>query len=127
MALGNANTSAQARGKNKPVIVKRRKEVVLAKSAGSIVGSRITGESSGASACALAGSTAFDQEYFTVSFSGSAGAYIPNAGSKVYTRRRINDRFALPEGVYLIKVDTANYAMIIRSDSTVQTVANCSR
>jgi DhnA family fructose-bisphosphate aldolase class Ia len=31
MALGNANTSAQSRGKNKPVIVKRRKEVVTAK------------------------------------------------------------------------------------------------
>ena len=31
MALGNANTSAQARGKNKPVVVKRRKEVVMAK------------------------------------------------------------------------------------------------
>ena len=31
MALGNANTTAQARGKNKSVIVKRRKEVVIAK------------------------------------------------------------------------------------------------
>ncbi len=31
MALGNANGSSQSRGKNKPVIVKRRKEVVMAK------------------------------------------------------------------------------------------------
>ena len=38
MALGNANTSAQARGKNKPVIVKRRKEVVLAKTYNSVSG-----------------------------------------------------------------------------------------
>ena len=30
MALGNANTQAQSRGKNKAVVVKRRKEVVLA-------------------------------------------------------------------------------------------------
>ncbi len=30
MALGNSNSSAQSRGKNKAVVVKRRKEVVLA-------------------------------------------------------------------------------------------------
>ena len=30
MALGNANSSAQSRGKNKPVIVKRIREVVAA-------------------------------------------------------------------------------------------------
>ena len=37
MALGNANSSAQSRGKNKPVIVKRRKEVVTAKNYRSII------------------------------------------------------------------------------------------
>ena len=31
MALGNSNSSAQSRGKNKAVVVKRRKEVVAAK------------------------------------------------------------------------------------------------
>ena len=31
MALGNANTTAQSRGKNKSILVRRRKEVVVAK------------------------------------------------------------------------------------------------
>ena len=41
MALGNANTSAQSRGKNKSILVKRRKEVVLAKTYGSISGTTV--------------------------------------------------------------------------------------
>ena len=43
MALGNSNASAQSRGKNKAVVVKRRKEVVLAKDFHAISGSLITG------------------------------------------------------------------------------------
>ena len=43
MSLGNANSSAQSRGKNKPVIVKRRKEVVAAKNYYSISGSAVQG------------------------------------------------------------------------------------
>ena len=57
MALGNANSQAQSRGKNKPVIVKRRKEVVAGKG------------------------------LFT--------------GTKIYTRRRVNDKFTLSvDGAY---------------------------
>ena len=41
MALGNANASAQARGKNKPVEIKRTKEVVMAKNYNSITSSPV--------------------------------------------------------------------------------------
>ena len=88
MALGNANTTAQARGKNKPVIVKRRKEVVLAKDYASIVATGLTGESTANAACALAGSLAFNKEYYVDNITN----VIPDIGAKVYTRPRINDR-----------------------------------
>ena len=127
MALGKANSSAQSRGKNKAVVVKRRKEVVAAKHTVSIVATALTGESAGGAACALAGSISFNKEYFIISYSGSVGAYIPDVGSKVYTRQRINDRYALTEGLYLFKVNTANYVLTIGSDLTVTDASNCSR
>jgi len=117
MALGNANSSAQSRGKNKAVVVKRRKEVVAAKNAVSIIATALTGESTGAGACGSG--FAFNKEYFTINYSGGVGAYLPDVGSKVYTRQRISDRFALTEGLYLFKVNTDNYLLNIGSDSTV--------
>tara|TARA_Y100001937_G_scaffold69631_1_gene94970 strand:+ start:804 stop:1178 length:375 start_codon:yes stop_codon:yes gene_type:complete len=117
MALGNANSSAQSRGKNKSVVVKRRKEVVAAKNTVSIIATALTGESTGAGACGSG--LAFNQEYFLREFSGGVGSYLPDVGSKVYTRKRINDRFAITEGLYLFKVGGANWLLNIGSDSTV--------
>jgi len=118
MALGNANSSAQSRGKNKAVVVKRRKEVVAAKNAVSIIATALTGESTGAGACGSG--FAFNKEYFTINYSSvGMGGFLPDVGSKVYTRQRISDRFALTEGLYLFKVNTNNYLLSIGSDSTV--------
>ena len=116
MALGNANTSAQARGKAKPVMVKRRKEVVLGKSLTAITATVVlTSATNGAQACALVGSTAFDKEYYVDNITGG----IPDVGAKIYTRSRVNDRYLLEPGMYLYKVSSANHAMTIDSNNVV--------
>ena len=94
MALGSANTSAQARGKNKPVKIKRYKEVAIGKGFGSIVATGLTGESTANAACALAGSIAFDKEYYVDNITNG----VPDIGAKVYTSQRINDRYLLGQG-----------------------------
>ena len=121
MALGNANTTAQARGKNKPVIVKRRKEVVLAKDYASIVATGLTGESTANGACALAGSLAFNKEYYVDNITNG----IPDIGAKVYTRPRINDTYLLEEGIYLFQTGGKNYTLQINSSQTVQSRPVC--
>ena len=124
MALGNSNSSSQSRGKNKPVIVQRRKEVVAARDARTITATLIAGVS-GSAACSVAVAATFDQTYYTISFTGGTGAYLPDVGSKVYTRKRINDKYALTEGAYLFKVSSSNYYLSIGSDLTVTARALC--
>ena len=100
MALGNANTSAQARGKAKPVIVKRRKEVVLAKGYNSFQ-IHETGFVNVISAC---GSVASCNR--TVYHDGS-NAY-PTKNDFIYTRPRKNDKFLLEDGYYKASIGGAN-------------------
>ena len=116
MALGNANTSAQARGKNKPVVVKRRKEILQGRGYTSIVATVVlTLATNGAQACALAGSTAFDKEYYVDNITDG----LPDIGAKIYTRARVNDTYLLKPGMYLFKVSGVNHAMTIDSNNVV--------
>jgi len=115
MALGNANTSAQARGKNQPIIVKRRKEVLVGRSYATIVATALTGESHGSPACALAGVMAFDKTYYVKSITEGK----PDIGTSIYSRPRANDDFLLKEGLYLFKVGTANWLLNINSSRVV--------
>ena len=88
MALGNANASAQSRGKNKPVIVKRRKEVVVAKGYTEILGTAVNGTS----ACALSlGSNKY--------YHDGSGTF-PATNDKVYSRQRANSKYGLKNGYY---------------------------
>jgi len=89
MALGNSNTTAQARGKNRAVKVQRRKEVVTAKGYTSF--SSCTVQSNGSNACAAT----MDQTYY---HDGSGST--PTTGDKVYARARANDRYFLEDGNY---------------------------
>ena len=91
MALGNANSSAQSRGKNKPILVKRRKEVVAAKNYTRISAS--TGQRS--SACALDTRRACTEHYY---HNGSGS--LPAVGDKVYSTKRASDRHVLEAGHY---------------------------
>ena len=119
MALGNANSSAQSRGKNKPVIVKRRKEVVLAKSYTSIVATDLTGESNGSAACSSG--LAFNKVYYVDNVTDGK----PDVGAKMYKRSRASVRYLVTEGLYLIKVGEANWVVTINSSNVVASRVVC--
>ncbi len=95
MALGNANTSAQARGKNKPVIVQRRKEVVLGKSLYTLSIDTTLTASGLNGACKLPNSNAN-----TVVYHDGSSDNRFSMGTKIYTIPRVNDRFTLADGFY---------------------------
>jgi len=117
MALGNANTTAQARGKNTAVKVKRNNEVTAARSFHSLSGSTV--ESGNAAACAL-GST--PNTYY---HSGSSAAgYTTN--DYVYTRKRLNSSFYLPNGYYKVSHDGSTFKSIqISSGQIASTPSTC--
>ncbi len=107
MALGNANTSAQARGKAKPVIVKRRKEVMLAKSYNSfqIHESPFATERD---ACLSAASC-----NLTVYHDGSGTT--PGRDDKVYIRARRSDKYRLQDGNYKASVSgVSRYYLVVK-------------
>lgn len=104
MALGNTNASAQSRGKAKPVLVKRRKEVVLAKDFHAISGSLVTG---GPPCNIHPGQVT--QSYFHDA--GSAGGY--TAGTFVFTQKRAHEDFWLPNGNYKVTHNGTVYKGII--------------
>ena len=92
MALGNNMSMGQARGKAKPVLVKRRKEVVTAKDYTLILSTA----RQGSSACAI--SVGANQYYHD----GSSA--FPAISDKVYSRKRANTRYYLENGHYRMHV-----------------------
>ena len=114
MSLGNANSSAQSRGKNKPVIVKRRKEVVAAKGYTSF--SSCTVQSNGGNACAAT----MDQTYY---HDGSGST--PTTGDKVYKRARANDRYFLADGHYKIDGGSGRFKTMPITSGVVGSITNC--
>lgn len=91
MALGNCNTSAQARGKNKAVKIKKRREVVAANNYTRISASTVQRSS----ACALDTRSACTEHYY---HSGSAA--LPQVGDAVYSKQRAGVEFLLRAGHY---------------------------
>jgi hypothetical protein len=115
MALGNANTSAQARGKNKPVIVKRRKEVVLARTYGSISGTTVQARA----ACDTRDS--LSETYY---HNGSRSTPVVN--DRVYVSRRAdNERGVLQDGFYKVTADSRTFVSIQITSGVVAAVENC--
>ena len=106
MALGNANTSAQARGKNKAVKIQRRKEVVSAKGFHAITGSIETGETPHVASCGT--SEAVNVTYYHNA--GSASDY--TRGTTFYTRARENRRYHLANGYYKVTHDGSTFKSI---------------
>ncbi len=92
MALGNANTTAQARGKNKSVIVKRRKEVIIAKGYTEMSASPVQARA----ACGYGRSLTE-----TLYHNGSSAN--PQVGDIVYSRRRANSKYGLKNGYYKVQ------------------------
>ena len=118
MALGNANSTAQARGKNKSVIVKRRKEVVLAKGYRTFqISSALTGVSNAQGTCSSSASI-----NNTVYHNGSSAA--PAANDLVYIRARASEKYLLEDGYYRASISSANHYLIIAS-GRVQSCGTC--
>jgi len=119
MALGNANTSAQSRGKNKPVAVKRRKEVVAAKSYNTMNGS----PRQKLAACGVNSFSGLTQRY---THNGSAAA--PDVGDKVYSRARASDKFVLESGHYKVgPFGKSFYSIEINTSGVVASRTTCAR
>jgi len=116
MALGNANSSAQSRGKNKPILVKRRKEVVMAKNYNSLTSSPMQASD----ACRFRGS-------LSETFYHSGSSALPSRSDVVYSARRANSRGVLEAGNYKILVGGANYNMVIAANGVVSRVDVCRR
>ena len=119
MALGNANTSAQARGKSKAVKVKRRKEIVAAKDFHAITGSIETGETSHNSTCGT--SEAVNQTYYHNA--GSASGY--TSGTTFYTKARENDRYKLANGYYKVTHDGSTFKSIQIVNGRISSMGTC--
>ena len=90
MALGNANTSAQARGKNKATKIKKRKEIAAAASLTAFACSDVAG--SAAAGCALA------TQNNTYYHNGSID--VPAVNDIVYKERRLRDASLADAGYY---------------------------
>ena len=94
MALGNANTTAQARGKNTPVKVIRNKEVREASSFIALQGSALQASA----ACSV------NNADVNITYYHDGTTIMPQAGDKIYTRKRLNDKFILTNENKFIKV-----------------------
>ena len=115
MALGNANTSAQARGKNKPVIVKRRKEIVLAKTYGSISGTTVQARA----ACNT-------RDSLSETYYHNGGKSTPGVNDRVYISRRAdNERGVLQDGFYKVTANNRDFFSIQIINGVVAAVENC--
>ena len=116
MALGSANTSAQARGKNIATKRKRRREIMAAKDYISFQGSALQSSA----ACPLNNADV----NITYYHNGSSG--LPGIGEKIYTTKRANDRFILTQDNKHIKaVDRGRYYSIEYKSGVVKRVTSC--
>ena len=116
MALGNSNSSAQSRGKNRAVVVKRRKEVVLAKDYTAFQGSEVKG--------AMACGTNNGDVNITYYHDGS-GVLPYDIGDKIYTRKRQNDTFKVLNGHIKAGPDRGRYFSIEVESGAVKRYFSC--
>tara|TARA_Y100000004_G_scaffold8605_1_gene9545 strand:- start:210 stop:569 length:360 start_codon:yes stop_codon:yes gene_type:complete len=111
MPLGNNMSMGQARGKAKPVLVKRRKEVVTARDYTEI------------QASAVQGSAACSQTTLNVTYyhDGSHVSGLPiNTGDRLYTKKRANSKFYPANGHIKVGPDRGRYSNIEVTDGAVR-------
>jgi len=116
MALGNANSSAQSRGKNKAVVVKRRKEVVIAKDYNTVTMSPV--QASVPAACSYSGGG-----FKTYYHNGSSAA--PARDDIVYDGKRARNPNTFNAGFYQTSVGKSKFALEIDASGQVRAVNNC--
>tara|TARA_Y100000401_G_scaffold107827_1_gene102527 strand:- start:325 stop:693 length:369 start_codon:yes stop_codon:yes gene_type:complete len=120
MALGNANNSAQSRGKNRPIIVKRRKEVVAAKNYIRFSCSPPMRHADVNAACSINTASGLTETYYH-----DGARPLPRNGAKVYTRKHANERYYLPAGYYKTSDGVSNVAFEVDRAGTVGNVTLC--
>ena len=120
MALGNANTSAQARGKNRATKLRTKRDEYEAKDYTAF--STTVVETGSTEACAIStGSMTIECFH-----DGSHGSNLPfEVGDKVYTIKRRNSRFYLPDGYYKIGPDRGSYYSIQVTNGKVAARTRC--
>jgi len=115
MPLGNANTSAQSRGKNKPVIVKFHKEHILGKSFTSYSSSATP---TSGNACALKATKM--QTYYH-----NGSGTVPVVGDTIYAKPHANKRYILSGGNYQVLDGKARKSITVNNAGVVTATANC--
>lgn len=116
MALGNANTTAQARGKNKAVKIKRHKEVRTAVGYTQISAS----PKQSSNACSINTSSGLTETYYH-----SGRAALPAQFDQVYSKRRANERYYLEPGHYKTSNGTLHQSFEIGRRGSVMAVTIC--
>ena len=96
MALGNANTTAQARGKNKATKIKKRKEVAAASSF--VQFSHGAKQANVPAACSVSPGDMTLQGFTNNTSAGFP--FVP--GDYFYTKKRANPKFYIADGFYKI-------------------------
>ena len=120
MALGNSNTTAQARGKNKATKIRTRKDKDTARDYKAFSTAAV--ETGNTEACAIStGSMTIECFH-----DGSHASNLPfNVDDKVYTTKRTNPRFYLPDGYYKIGPDRGRYYSIQVTNGKVAARTSC--
>jgi len=116
MSLGNNIGMAQTKGKNKPIVIKRAKEIHLAKDFHAISGSLVTG----GAPCAL-NNGVVTQSYFHSA--GSASGY--TLGTFFFTQKRAHENYYLPDGNYKVTHNGTLYRGIAIVNGRIGTIDNC--
>ena len=120
MALGNANTTAQARGKNKATKIRTKRDRDTATSYKAF--STAAAETGNTEACAISTSSMTIECFHD----GGHASNLPfEVGDKVYTTKRANPRFYLPDGFYKIGPDRGRYHSIQVVDGAVAARTAC--
>ena len=115
MALGNNMSMGQARGKAKPVLVKRRKEVVAAKNYNSFTGSELNASRTGA--CRL--------RDVNITYYHNGGNPIPRAGEIVYREKRARSNNRFGPGFIQIQDRGRGFAIRINEAGVVLGILPC--
>tara|TARA_R100000700_G_C3157299_1_gene134238 strand:+ start:494 stop:844 length:351 start_codon:yes stop_codon:yes gene_type:complete len=116
MALGNSNSSAQSRGKNKAIVVIRRKEQVSAAGFTAFQGSALQSSD----ACSL------DNSNVNITYYHDGSGVLPQVGDKVYTRKRLNTRFLVDNDKHFkVGPDRGRYFNVNYRSGVVSNVSAC--
>ena len=115
MSLGNSSSMGQARGKNKGVIVRRRKEEVIAKDYNFISSSPVQSRS----ACGYSGS-------LSETFYHNGRSTVPNTSDILYERKQARSRNKFEAGHYKITADgRTNFSIEVDRAGVVLSKTSC--